>query len=345
MNEICYPPVLYRTVPMGEVTYNYKEEEPLRYYIELMVAAAETISQECLAVCLIDEDRKPKCVQYIRQDIRGVRMTDIFTLAVSLDMLGIAVIHMYTEKVDCPSADSSLCNAIEDVSYLLGLEFYGYIVAGGEYGPSDDISVLRRDNFRKKIRQMHEIKVPIVYVEEIQDGRRDAYGRYTAMSPIDVIRTVQDTGIDRDREYIYILAMGNNGLAPLQIRLPQDPEQYRVQEIYIPALAIEASALVAFHNIPHGIAALEYDTAFYEEIRDAGNKIGIPLLEHIILNGNMLSGISDMPIVSYRWKDLGTVRCSPIRQPSCQDGRGIYIRSARLPGTMIGMKKPFTIGI
>lgn len=345
MNEICYPPVLYRTVQIGEAPCKYKDEDPLCYYIELMVAVAETISQECLAVCLIDEDRKPRYVQYIGQDIRGVRMTDIFTLAVSLDMLGIAVIHKYPERVDFPSADSSLYNAIEDVSHLLGIEFYGYIVAGGEYGLSDDISVSDRDNFRKKIRQMPELRVPVVYVEEIQDGRKDAYRRYIAISPIDVICTVQDTGIDRDREYIYILAMGNNGLTPLQIRLPQELEQYRVQDIYTSALIIEASAIVVFHNIPHGIASLEYDIAFYEEVRDAGAKIGIPLLEHIILNGSIVSGISDIQIVSDRWKDLGTVRCRSAEQMSCRNGGGIYIKSAYLSGTIVGKKKPFMLGI
>lgn len=192
---------------------------------------------------------------------------------------------------------------------------------------------------------MYDIEIPMVYVEELQDGGRDAYGRYDAMSPMDIIRTVQDASIDMGQEYILILAMGEGGLTPIQMWSPQDPDRYRVQEIYIAALVVEASAIVTFHNIPHGIAVPENDIAFYEEVRDAGDKIGIPLLEHIILNGSMISGISDIPMAVNRWKGLGPVRRRNDRQMSLREGRCTHIESAHLPGTIVGKKKPFTIGI
>lgn len=40
---------------------------------------------------------------------------------------------------------------------------------------------------------MYDLNISIVYVEEPQDGWKDVYGRYDAMSLMDIIRTVQDS--------------------------------------------------------------------------------------------------------------------------------------------------------
>lgn len=176
---------------------------------------------------------------------------------------------------------------------------------------------------------MYDVKIPMVYVEESHYGRADVYGRYVQMSFTDIICTVKDA----------------EGLMPIQIRMPQDPDTYLIQDIFSAALAVEAAALVVFHNISHGNASLENDLIFYEKSKNAGDKIGIPLLDHIILNGGMISGISDTPIVAKRWKDLVSVGCRLSRQLFQQDGKCHYIMSAYLPGTMAGRKKPSTIGI
>lgn len=144
MNEIHYPPVVYRTVKIGDVSYRYKDAGSLEDIVEMMAAVTRRISQECLIACLIDAEQRPRYIQYISQDIRDVRMTDIFTLAISLDMSGISVAHRYQEKVDVPPADRSLCGAITDAAHLLGMSFYGYIVVGGvdiTFRSSDDACV------------------------------------------------------------------------------------------------------------------------------------------------------------------------------------------------------------
>lgn len=192
---------------------------------------------------------------------------------------------------------------------------------------------------------MYDIKIPIIYVERSRDRGRDVFGRYDVMSPLDIIRIVQDANIDMGQEYTLILAMGDSGLTPIQMWSPQDPVPYRVQDIYRAALVAEASAIVTFHNIPHGIAVPENDIAFYEEVRDAGDKIGIPLLEHTILNGSIVSGISDIPMVVNRWKEFGPVRYRDVKRMFCKDGRSIHIESVYLNGAIVGKKKPFMIGI
>ena len=143
MQNINFSPVMYRTFKRGEVSYRYEDTCSMDDIIKMMVAAARKLSPEALAVCLIDADQKPMYIQYIRQGFRDVRMSDIFMLATSLDMSGISVIHRYPEKIAVPpSADMSLCRAIADVSHLLGMTFYGYVLANGEdipSGSSDDI--------------------------------------------------------------------------------------------------------------------------------------------------------------------------------------------------------------
>ena len=145
MNEIRYAPVLYRTMSIGEVCYTYGDKDPTDDIVEMIVEVTGKTSQECLVVCLIGEDQEPKYIQYISQDISDVRMTDIFTLAVSLDMSGISVLHIYPEEIVESSAELSLYNAILDASHLLDMVLYGYRMVGEEdisSRPSDDASVL-----------------------------------------------------------------------------------------------------------------------------------------------------------------------------------------------------------
>lgn len=192
---------------------------------------------------------------------------------------------------------------------------------------------------------MYDIKIPIVYVEEPHDGWGGAYGRYVPVSFTDIICTVKDAGIDMGQEYTLILAVKDaEGLMPIQIRMPHDPDTYLIQDMYIAALSIEAGALVVFHNIPHGVAIPENDILFYDKVKNAGDKIGIPILDHIILNGGMVYDISDMSVISNSWKGLEVAGCRPARPQFHQYGKERYIMSAYLPKAMEG-KKPFTIGI
>lgn len=145
MNKIHYPPVVYRTVKIGEVSYRYRGAVSPDDMAEMMVVVTRKIDQECLMLCLVDTDHKPMYIQSIRQRVGDVCMSDIFTLAISLNMSGILVVHKYPEKIAVPSAGLSFCNEIADVSHLLGMLFYGYILVGGEdilFSSCDDTSVL-----------------------------------------------------------------------------------------------------------------------------------------------------------------------------------------------------------
>ncbi len=145
MNRIHYSPVVYRTVKIGEVSYRYRDAVSPDDMAEMMVVVTRKIDQECLMLCLVDTDHKPMYIQSIRQRVGDVCMSDIFTLAISLNMSGILVVHKYPEKIAVPSAELSFCNEIADVSHLLGMSFYGYILVGGEdilFRSSDDTSVL-----------------------------------------------------------------------------------------------------------------------------------------------------------------------------------------------------------
>lgn len=191
---------------------------------------------------------------------------------------------------------------------------------------------------------MHDINVPIVVGEPLDRGE-DVYGRYDAMSLMDVIRIVQDGGIDMGREHTLISAMVDEGLIPIQIRMPEEPDTYIIRHIYSAAFAVDAVALVIYHNNPHGNASIEDDISRYDYIKSAGYKIGIPLLDYIILDGGMASGISDTPTVVDRWKALWSAGCRLSRQPFLRDGKCYYVMSAYLPDITVEKKKPFTIGI
>lgn len=145
MNKIHYPPVLYRTSKIGEMSYRYREAVSPDDIVRMMVEVTRKIDQECLMLCLVDMDHKPRYIRSIRKRVGDVRMSDIFTLAVSLDMSGLLIVHRYPEKIALPSADLSLCNEIADVASLLGMSLYGYILVGGEdilFRSSDVTSVL-----------------------------------------------------------------------------------------------------------------------------------------------------------------------------------------------------------
>lgn len=193
---------------------------------------------------------------------------------------------------------------------------------------------------------MYDIKIPIVYVEEPHDRGVGVYGRYVPMSFTDIICTVKDAGIDMGQEYTLVLAVKDaEGLMPIQIQMPHDPDRYLVQDIFSAALSIEAGALVVFHNIPHGVAIPENDILFYDKVKNAGDKIGIPILDHIILDGGMVYDISDIPVMSNIWKGLEVAGCRLVGPQFRRNGKDCYIMSARLPRSMAGKEKPFSIGI
>lgn len=55
------------------------------------------------------------------------------------------------------------------------------------------------------------------------------------------------------------------------------------REVYAPALAIGASAVVVVHNHPSGdVEPSADDIAVTSRLRDAGKLLGIPLLDHVI---------------------------------------------------------------
>lgn len=96
-------------------------------------------------------------------------------------------------------------------------------------------------------------------------------------------------------EYVYMLAldcvchvmgifMVSKGTVNLSVASPR--------EIYIRALAIGAVKIVLFHNHPSGSALpSEEDLRLTERVKGAGELVGIPLADHIIIGagGSYLS--------------------------------------------------------
>ncbi len=70
------------------------------------------------------------------------------------------------------------------------------------------------------------------------------------------------------------------------------------RELFIEALQKKATAIILVHNHPSGDPTpSSADIAFTKQIKEAGEMIGIPLLDHIIIGNNRFVSFKESTLI------------------------------------------------
>lgn len=131
---------------------------------------------------------------------------------------------------------------------------------------------------------MYEIKLQMVRQPIAgYDGRR----RYSASTPNEIAELMRPMVGSLPREVLYVLCLNTTNRV-VGIYLvgagTVDRAPAHAREIFTPALMTAASKVVLVHNHPGGAAEPSMaDELLTERMRDAGNLLGIELVDHVII--------------------------------------------------------------
>jgi len=107
-----------------------------------------------------------------------------------------------------------------------------------------------------------------------------------APEAVKIARSIFDT-LDADREHFVALFLNRaNKVEGYKVLFSGSPNQTPVfiQTLFRYALLANASAIIVCHNHPAGsLKPSPEDIQITEKIREAGELLGVPLLDHIIL--------------------------------------------------------------
>ena len=114
-------------------------------------------------------------------------------------------------------------------------------------------------------------------------------------SPENVIKSIEDMIIDRDREVFIVLHLNarNTVVAIEEVSVGSvDATIVHPREVFKAALLCNASSVILVHNHPSGnTAPSEDDKNLTKKLIDGGEILGIEVLDHVIVGneGNYLS--------------------------------------------------------
>lgn len=129
-------------------------------------------------------------------------------------------------------------------------------------------------------------RVGIIHLEMVKDGR-SLYGMGRFHNATEAVETVRPLFDRADREMMIVMSLDAKN-TPIAVEITAvggiDNCIVDVRNIFKHAIMSNASSIICFHNHPSGIPEpSEDDKAITRRIKEAGNLLGILLLDHIII--------------------------------------------------------------
>jgi DNA repair protein RadC len=148
----------------------------------------------------------------------------------------------------------------------------------------------------KELKSWRKVKVTLV--------RETAAEPYTMRSGTDVAHLVRTFVANDPREMmvaVYVDAR-NKPLAVYQVSIgTAEATLISPREVFCPAVALAASAVLIAHNHPSGNPTPSAeDRAVTDRIRAAGELLGIPLLDHIVIGTARYYSFAEEGFFAYR---------------------------------------------
>lgn len=129
-------------------------------------------------------------------------------------------------------------------------------------------------------------RVGIIKTQVVREGSL-LYGKRRFQTPREAVNLVQSIFEYADKELFVVVSLDSKN-APLALEIVSvgtvNACLVQMRELFKHAILDNAAQIICFHNHPSGIPkASKEDVLVTTRIRDAGNLLGIKLLDHIII--------------------------------------------------------------
>jgi len=142
-------------------------------------------------------------------------------------------------------------------------------------------------------------KIPLVTIRTKRE-KTFTWGKDRVSGPEDAVKIGRKLTADSDREVFGVVNLSTaNTINSINIVAIGTISSCLVhpREVFKSAILSNAAAIILFHNHPSGSDSVsEDDLAITKKLVEAGNLLGIPVLDHVI--------IGDKKYCSFREKDL-----------------------------------------
>ncbi len=139
-----------------------------------------------------------------------------------------------------------------------------------------------------------QIKAAVELAKRI-DGYSEPAGKTPLKAPEDIVRVVQGRLKDKKKEYFLavLLDTRNQLIRVAEISVGSlDSSIVHPREVFKEAISSSASSVVFVHNHPSGdTEASEDDIALTKRLYEAGEIVGIDVLDHIIVGGKSFTSL------------------------------------------------------
>jgi DNA repair protein RadC len=148
------------------------------------------------------------------------------------------------------------------------------------------------DSLNKYNKYEEKYWIPIYKIMLVKESNQPAYVQ-TLTNPNDVFELAKNylAGVDREHFVIFMLDIGKKviGINTVSIgTLVNCPAHPR--EVFKPAIVANAAAVILVHNHPSGgFQPSSDDVSLTARLKEAGDILGIPVVDHIILGENYFS--------------------------------------------------------
>lgn len=123
----------------------------------------------------------------------------------------------------------------------------------------------------------------------------------TFHNPLDIVNYYVEDMRHREQELVYVMLLNTKGVLIRDIMISQGTVNVSVvspREIFIEAVKYHAVSLVMIHNHPSGDPApSREDIKLTKRVKEAGELLGIRLLDHIIIGDNCYISLKERGIL------------------------------------------------
>lgn len=139
-------------------------------------------------------------------------------------------------------------------------------------------------------------KIDVVSLKMIKEKSLE-YNFIPVKRPVNVVKLVKELIGEVDREYVVVLNL-NAKLEPNSVQIcgtgSLSEAVIHPREIFKSAILSNSSSILMVHSHPSGcVEPSKEDVLITKRIRSAGELLGIPLLDHIIIGDNNYFSFSE----------------------------------------------------
>jgi len=203
----------------------------------------------------IPKDGRPR-ERFLKLGPEALSDAELFAILLRTGTKGENVIDMSNRLINEYGLDKLFDCSLKELQEIKGI------------GPSKAMQILTMNEILKRIKQAEKPVKKISCAE-------------------DVFKLFQDRLKDKNEEHFYVLMLNNQNKIIAEQEVSKgilDASIIHPREVFKPAIKNSASKIILVHNHPSGDPSpSREDLEITEKLTEAGNQIGIKILDHVII--------------------------------------------------------------